>query len=134
MVLTLGAGAHGFTLNYEIGAFTLTHRGTMIPPATREFAVNASNRRFWQEPVRSYVGRCLEGATGLHGIDFNMRWIASIVAEVHRVPVRGGLFMCPRDIKDPAKPGPAGCACCMRPTRWPCSSSTPPPPPSASAS
>ena len=105
MILTLGAGVHGFTLDREIGAFTLTHPGMMIPPAAREFAVNASNRRFWQEPVRRYVEECLEGTTGPRGADFNMRWIASMVAEVHRILVRGGLFMYPLDTKDPAKPG-----------------------------
>ena len=105
MVITLGAGTHGFTLDREIGAFTLTHPNMSIPPATREFAVNASNRRFWQEPVRRYVEECLEGVTGPRGADFNMRWIASMVAEVHRILMRGGLFMYPRDTKDPAKPG-----------------------------
>ena len=105
MVITLGAGVHGFTLDREIGAFTLTHPGMVIPPTTREFAVNASNSRFWQEPVRRYVEECLKGTTGPRGADFNMRWIASMVAEVHRILVRGGLFMYPSDTKDPSKPG-----------------------------
>ncbi len=105
MVITLGAGVHGFTLDREIGAFTLTHPDMSIPPATREFAVNASNQRFWDPPVRRYVEECIEGAAGPRGVDFNMRWIASMVAEVHRILVRGGLFMYPRDSKDAGKPG-----------------------------
>ncbi len=105
MVLTLGAGVHGFTLDPEIGAFTLTHPGMTIPTETREFAVNVSNERFWEPPVRRYVDECIEGAAGPRGADFNMRWIASMVAEVHRILVRGGLFMYPRDTKDITKPG-----------------------------
>ena len=105
MVLTLGAGVHGFTLDPEIGAFTLTHPDMRIPSGTREFAINASNRRFWEPPVRRYVEECVEGSAGPRGVDFNMRWIASMVAEVHRILIRGGLFMYPRDSKDPARPG-----------------------------
>jgi len=105
LVLTLGDGVHGFTLDPEIGAFTLTHPGMSIPVETREFAVNVSNERFWEPPVRRYVDECVEGTTGPRGVDFNMRWIASMVAEVHRILVRGGLFMYPRDTKDLTKPG-----------------------------
>jgi len=105
IVLTVGDGVHGFTLDREIGAFVLTHPGMAIPPDSREFAVNVSNGRFWEPPVRRYVDECLEGAEGLRGADFNMRWIASMVAEVHRILIRGGLFMYPRDSKDPSKPG-----------------------------
>ena len=105
LVLTLGAGVHGFTLDPEIGAFTLTHPGMTIPAESREFAVNVSNERFWEPPVRRYVDECIEGASGPRGADFNMRWIASMVAEVHRILVRGGLFMYPRDTKDITKPG-----------------------------
>ena len=105
MVLTLGAGVHGFTLDPEIGAFTLTHPDMRIPSGAREFAINASNRRFWEPPVRRYVEECVEGSAGPRGVDFNMRWIASMVAEVHRILIRGGLFMYPRDSKDPARPG-----------------------------
>ena len=105
LVLTLGAGVHGFTLDPEIGAFTLTHPSMWIPAETREFAVNISNERFWEPPVRRYVDECVEGAAGPRGVDFNMRWIASMVAEVHRILVRGGLFMYPRDAKDVTKPG-----------------------------
>jgi fructose-1,6-bisphosphatase I/sedoheptulose-1,7-bisphosphatase/fructose-1,6-bisphosphatase I len=105
IVLTLGTGVHGFTLDPEIGAYILTHPDLAIPADTHEFAVNASNRRFWEPPVQRYVEECLEGRTGVRGKDFNMRWIASLVAEVHRILMRGGLFMYPRDTKDPAKPG-----------------------------
>jgi fructose-1,6-bisphosphatase I len=105
MVITLGAGTHGFTLDPEIGAFTLTHPNMKIPPATREFAVNVSNERFWEPPVRRYVEECIEGAAGPREADFNMRWIASMVAEVYRILIRGGLFMYPRDTKNANRQG-----------------------------
>ena len=105
MVLTLGNGVHGFTLDPAIGAYLLTHPNLTIPVDTQEFAVNASNQRFWEPPVRRYVEECIAGRSGVRGKDFNMRWIASMVAEVHRILMRGGLFMYPRDTKDPAKPG-----------------------------
>lgn len=76
-----------------------------IPEESREFAINTSNARFWEAPVQRYVDECVKGRSGPRGADFNMRWIASLVAEVHRILVRGGLFMYPRDTKDPAKPG-----------------------------
>ena len=105
IVLTLGAGVHGFTLDREIGAFTLTHPDMRIPEEAREFAINASNERFWEPPVRHYVEECVQGKAGVRGVDFNMRWVASLVAEVYRILVRGGLFMYPRDTKQPDKPG-----------------------------
>ncbi|MCC7116224.1 MAG: class 1 fructose-bisphosphatase [Burkholderiales bacterium] len=105
IVITLGTGTHGFTLDPEIGAYILTHPNLTIAPDAHEFAVNASNMRFWEPPVRRYVDECLAGRTGVRGKDFNMRWIASLVAEVHRILMRGGLFMYPKDTKDPAKPG-----------------------------
>jgi fructose-1,6-bisphosphatase len=105
IVLTLGTGVHGFTLDPEIGAYILTHPNLAIPADTQEFAVNTSNRRFWEPPVTRYVEECIEGRSGVRGKDFNMRWIASLVAEVHRILMRGGLFMYPRDTKDPSKPG-----------------------------
>ena len=105
MVLTLGRGTHGFTLDREIGAFILTHPDLRIPERTTEFAINASNERFWEPPVRRYVEECVAGKTGPRETDFNMRWIASMVAEVHRILMRGGLFMYPRDSKDPVRPG-----------------------------
>jgi fructose-1,6-bisphosphatase len=105
IVLTLGTGVYGFTLDPEIGAYLLTHPNLQIPADTQEFAVNTSNQRFWEPPVKRYVEECIAGKTGVRGKDFNMRWIASMVAEVHRILMRGGLFMYPRDTKDPAKAG-----------------------------
>jgi fructose-1,6-bisphosphatase len=105
LVLTLGRGVHGFTLDRGFGEFILTHPNMRIPAATSEFAINASNQRFWEPPVKRYVVECLAGKGGPREKDFNMRWIASLVAEVHRILVRGGLFMYPKDFKDPAKPG-----------------------------
>jgi fructose-1,6-bisphosphatase len=105
IVMTLGTGVHGFTLDPEIGAYILTHPSLRISPDAHEFAVNASNQRFWEPPVKRYVEECIEGKAGVRGKDFNMRWIASLVAEVHRILMRGGLFMYPKDTKDPAKPG-----------------------------
>lgn len=105
LVLTFGRGVNGFTLDRETGEFVLTHPGMTIPPQTREFAVNASNERFWEPPVKRYVGECLAGKTGPRETDFNMRWIASLVAEVHRILVRGGLFMYPRDTRDVTRAG-----------------------------
>ena len=105
LVLTLGNGVHGFTLDRGFGEFILTHENLRIPEDTREFAINTSNERFWEPPVKRYVDECVAGKGGPRGVDFNMRWIASMVAEVHRILMRGGLFMYPRDTKDPSKPG-----------------------------
>ena len=105
MVLTTGNGVNGFTLDQDIGEFILTHPNMTIPEKTREFAINASNMRFWEPPVKRYVEECLAGAEGTRGEDFNMRWIASMVAEVHRILTRGGIFMYPIDDKMKAKGG-----------------------------
>ncbi len=105
LVLTVGKGTHGFTLDREIGNFILTHPDMQIPEDTSEFAINTSNARFWEPPVHRYVAECQAGKSGERGRDFNMRWIASMVAEVHRILIRGGVFMYPRDTKDPTKPG-----------------------------
>jgi fructose-1,6-bisphosphatase len=105
IVLTLGRGVHGFTHDPEIGAYILTHPHLRVPETTREFAVNASNERFWERPVRRYVDECIAGRSGPREADFNMRWIASLVAEVHRILIRGGLFMYPKDTKDASTPG-----------------------------
>ena len=105
LVLTVGKGTHGFTLDREIGNFILTHPNLQIPVETSEFAINTSNARFWEPPVHRYVTECQAGKSGERGRDFNMRWIASMVAEVHRILIRGGVFMYPRDTKDPSKPG-----------------------------
>jgi fructose-1,6-bisphosphatase I/sedoheptulose-1,7-bisphosphatase/fructose-1,6-bisphosphatase I len=105
LVLTVGTGTHGFTLDRENGNFILTHPDIRVPEDTSEFAINTSNERFWEPPVQRYVAECLAGKTGIRGADFNMRWIASMVAEVHRILLRGGIFMYPKDSKDPGKPG-----------------------------
>ena len=104
-MLSVGNGVAGFTLNPNLGEFMLTHPNVRIPPDTREFAINASNSRFWEPPVKRYVDECLAGVSGPRGKDFNMRWIASMVAEAHRILMRGGVFLYPRDTKDPSKPG-----------------------------
>ncbi len=105
LVITVGKGTHGFTLDREIGNFILTHPNLQIPADTSEFAINSSNARFWEPPVHRYVTECTAGKTGDRGRDFNMRWIASLVAEVHRILMRGGVFMYPKDTKDRSKPG-----------------------------
>ncbi|WP_101047984.1 class 1 fructose-bisphosphatase [Macromonas nakdongensis] len=105
LVLTVGTGVYGFTLDPSLGEFKLTHPHIQIPADTQEFAINASNSRFWEAPVKRYVDECLAGKAGPRGKDFNMRWIASMVAEAHRILMRGGVFMYPRDTKDPSKPG-----------------------------
>ncbi len=105
LILTVGNGVNGFTLDPNLGEFMLTHHQMKIPADTQEFAINASNSRFWEPPVKRYVDECLAGKTGARGKDFNMRWIASMVAEAHRILMRGGVFMYPRDTKDLAKPG-----------------------------
>ena len=105
LVLTVGRGVNGFTLDPSLGEFMLTHPQLKVPEDTQEFAINASNSRFWEPPVKRYVDECLAGKTGPRGRDFNMRWIASMVAEAHRILMRGGVFLYPRDSKDPGKPG-----------------------------
>jgi fructose-1,6-bisphosphatase I/sedoheptulose-1,7-bisphosphatase len=105
LVLTVGNGVVGFTLDPNIGEFKLTHPSIQVPEDTQEFAINTSNSRFWEPPVKRYVDECLAGRSGTRGKDFNMRWIASMVAEAHRILMRGGVFLYPRDTKDPAKAG-----------------------------
>lgn len=105
LVLTVGKGTHGFTLDREVGNFILTHRDMQVPADTSEFAINASNERFWEPPVQRYVAECKNGRTDVRGRDFNMRWIASMVADIHRILLRGGVFMYPKDTKDLSKPG-----------------------------
>ncbi|MBI1395319.1 MAG: class 1 fructose-bisphosphatase [Betaproteobacteria bacterium] len=105
LVLTVGHGTHCFTLDREIGSFVLTERNMRIPEDTREFSINMSNMRHWEPPVTRYVQELLAGKSGSRGKDFNMRWVASMVADVHRIMTRGGIFMYPRDARDPGKPG-----------------------------
>ena len=105
LVLTVGDGVAMFTLDREQGSFVLTQEHMQIPPDTKEFAINMSNMRHWDAPVRQYVDECLAGTTGVRGKDFNMRWVASMVADVHRILTRGGVFLYPWDKREPAKPG-----------------------------
>lgn len=105
LVLSTGRGVHGFTLDREIGEFMLTHPDLRIPETTSEFAINASNSRYWESPITRYVRECQEGASGPRGRDFNMRWVAAVVAEAHRILMRGGVYMYPRDRRDLTKPG-----------------------------
>jgi fructose-1,6-bisphosphatase I len=105
LVLTTGNGVNCFTLDREMGSWVLTQRNMQIPVKTREFAINMSNQRHWHAPVQRYIGELLAGSTGPRGSDFNMRWIASMVADVHRILNRGGIFMYPADVRDPSKPG-----------------------------
>ena len=105
LVLTLGDGVYAFTLDRELGSFVLTGRNLTIPADTREFAINMSNLRHWEAPMRRYIDELLAGKTGPRGADFNMRWVASMVADVHRILTRGGIFIYPRDLKDKSKPG-----------------------------
>ena len=100
LVIAIGAGVHGFTLDREIGAYTLTHPEMHIPAETREIAIDASNERFWEPPIQHYVQECVEGKAGSRGDDFNLRWVDSLVVEVYRILMRGGLFIDPRETSD----------------------------------
>lgn len=105
LVLTLGNGVDVFTLDRDLGEFILTSEKLSIPTDTQEFAINMSNQRHWEKPMQRYVNECLEGKEGVRGKDFNMRWVASMVGDVHRILMRGGIFMYPYDLKDPKKAG-----------------------------
>ena len=105
LVLTTGHGVNCFTLDREMGSWVMTQRHIQIPPDTAEYAINASNARHWFPPVRRYIDELEEGKVGPRGKNFNMRWIASMVADVHRILNRGGIFMYPADARDPDKPG-----------------------------
>ena len=99
-VITVGEGVYAFTLDRETYTFVLTHPDIRIPEDTQEFAINMSNQRRWEPPVQRYIDECLKGKDGPRGKDFNMRWVASMVADVFRVLSRGGIFMYPRDAKN----------------------------------
>lgn len=105
LVLTIGHGVVAFTLDRELGSWVLTQENIRIPEDTKEFSINMSNMRHWDEPVRRYIEDCLAGETGPRGKNFNMRWVASMVAEVHRILQRGGIFLYPWDKREPNKPG-----------------------------
>lgn len=105
LVLSVGRGVHSFTLDREIGSFVLTKRDIRIPEDTKEYSINASNARYWEAPVKRYIDECMAGKDGPLGKDFNMRWVASMVADVHRILTRGGIFMYPLDSKTKAQGG-----------------------------
>lgn len=105
LILTLGNGVDVFTLDRDLGEFILTSEQLSIPADTQEFAINMSNQRHWEKPMQRYVDECLAGKEGVRGKDFNMRWVASMVGDVHRILMRGGIFMYPYDLKDPKKAG-----------------------------
>ena len=105
LVLTVGDGVAMFTLDREQGSWTLTQENVRVPEDTQEFAINMSNMRHWAPPVRRYIDECLAGKDGPRDKNFNMRWVASMVADVHRILTRGGIFMYPWDAREPTKPG-----------------------------
>jgi len=105
MILTTGKGVNGFTLDRDVGEFILTHPKMTIPEETAEFAINMSNQRFWEPPVQRYIDECMKGVDGGREKNFNMRWVASMVAEVYRVLTRGGIFMYPLDTKPSTQGG-----------------------------
>ena len=105
LVLTVGNGVALFTLDRETGSWVLTQPHLQIPENTQEFSVNMSNMRHWAPPITRYIGECLAGSTGPRGKDFNMRWVGSMVADVHRILSRGGVFLYPWDAREPDKPG-----------------------------
>ncbi len=105
LALTVGDGVAMFTLDREQGSFVLTEENVKVPDDTKEFAINMSNMRHWDTPVKRYIDECLQGTEGPRGKDFNMRWIASMVADVHRILTRGGVFLYPWDKREPDKPG-----------------------------
>ncbi len=105
LVLTVGSGVAMFTLDREQGSWVLTQENVQIPADTQEFAINMSNMRHWAPPVKRYIDECLQGKEGVRGKDFNMRWIASMVADLHRILTRGGIFLYPWDKREPDKPG-----------------------------
>ncbi len=105
LVLTVGDGVAMFTLDREQGSFILTEEKMRVPEDTKEFAINMSNMRHWDTPVKRYIDECLQGIDGPRGKDFNMRWIAAMVTDVHRILTRGGVFLYPWDKREPEKPG-----------------------------
>src|ERR1700712_4092803 len=105
LVLTTGNGVNCFTLDRELGSWVLTQSDMKVPTETREYAINASNSRHWYAPVQEYVNELNQGKDGPRKEDFNMRWIASMVADVHRILTRGGIFMYPADKRTPDRPG-----------------------------
>ena len=105
LVITFGDGVYCFTLDPKRGDWLQTKGPMRIPEETQEFSINASNARHWFPPVQNYINELLAGRTGPRGKDFTMRWIASMVADVHRILCRGGVFLYPADQREPDKPG-----------------------------
>jgi fructose-1,6-bisphosphatase I / sedoheptulose-1,7-bisphosphatase len=105
LVLSFGAGVHGFTFDPTLGEFLLTHEDIRISSCASEFAINTSNSRFWEPAIRRYVDECLAGKIGVREKDFNMRWVGSLVVETHRILMRGGVFLYPRDSRDKTRNG-----------------------------
>jgi fructose-1,6-bisphosphatase I/sedoheptulose-1,7-bisphosphatase len=105
LVITTGQGTHGFTLDRANKQFLLTHPNMQVPVDTQEYAINSSNQRFWEAPIKRYITECKSGAAGRREKDFNMRWIGSMVADIHRILTRGGIYLYPKDSKDSTKPG-----------------------------
>ena len=122
LVFTFGTGVQCFTLDRTrdkvSGDFVLTNDNMRVPEETQEFAINASNARFWEPPIQQYISECQAGATGARGKDFNMRWIASMVADVHRVLMRGGVYLYPKDNKLPLKAGRLRLLYELNPMSW----------------
>jgi fructose-1,6-bisphosphatase I / sedoheptulose-1,7-bisphosphatase len=118
LVLTFGEGVQVFTLDRTINEFVLTQANMRVPEDTQEFAINASNARFWELPIQQYVRECQAGATDVRGKDFNMRWIASMVADMHRILMRGGVYLYPKDNKVPAKAGRLRLLYELNPMSW----------------
>ncbi len=118
LVFTFGEGVHCFTLDRASNAFVLTQANMRVPEDTQEFAINASNARFWESPIVQYVQECQAGTTGARGKDFNMRWIASMVADIHRILMRGGIYLYPKDNKVPAKAGRLRLLYELNPMSW----------------
>ena len=118
LVFTFGAGVQCFTLNRTTNEFVLTQANMRVPEESQEFAINASNARFWESPIVQYVEECQAGTTGVRGKDFNMRWIASMVADVHRILMRGGIYLYPKDNKVPAKAGRLRLLYELNPMSW----------------
>ncbi|KPV41412.1 fructose 1,6-bisphosphatase [Thiohalorhabdus denitrificans] len=105
LIYSTGNGVHAFTLDPHVGEFVLANQDLKIPHETAEYAINASNRRFWEPAIQQYVQDCEEGKDGPCGKNFNMRWVGSMVADFHRILMRGGVFLYPRDLKKPEQPG-----------------------------
>jgi fructose-1,6-bisphosphatase I / sedoheptulose-1,7-bisphosphatase len=118
LVFTIGDGVQCFTLDRATNEFLLTQASMRVPEDTQEFAINASNARFWEPPVQKYLEECQAGVTGVRGKDFNMRWIASMVADMHRILMRGGIYLYPKDNKQPQKGGRLRLLYELNPMSW----------------